>query len=387
MPVARPDRLSALDLARLLAVVGMMAAHTVLPFLGPSGRLVDGFPSTLFAVLAGASALLAGRRWAGRPLAATVALATRGLLVVAIGALLGPVPSPAMVVLVYLGVAMVVASGLIHLPTRVLVAFAALATLAGPFVTSAVRDAQGLDTLGELSWGSPGGFLTSVLFTGAYPVMTWIVYLTAGIVLARTLLRARADGPDAVRRWGVRAALGGIAVVAVTATVSVLYRTQVAAPDLVARLGIDRDLADLLLTSASFGTSAGRTWTSVLVATPHSGNVADVLLTGAGAVAVIAVLVLVETARPAVLGALRPLTRAGAAPLTVYVLHVVALAVLLRVVPAWAGGSATAAWLVLLGNVAGALLVGAVTGGLGRRGPLEALVSGGARLAAERVPR
>lgn len=379
MPAPDTGRLAALDVARLLAIIGMMAAHTILAVLGPSGRIVDGFPSTLFAVLAGASAVLSTRRYDGRPLAASVALGSRGLLVVVIGFLLGLVPSPAMVVLVYLGVAMILAAGLIHLPSRVLVAFAAVAAVAGPFVTTWVRDARQLDTLGELSWASPGDWVTSVLFTGAYPVLTWIVYLTVGVLLIRGLLAARAAGTEALRRWTGRVALGSVLVVALVAVVSVVYRTQVAAPALATRVGVDVELANSLLTSASFGVSGGYSWTSVLVATPHSGNVADIVLTSAAAVLVIALLVRWEATRPDGFRVLRPLAWAGAAPLTVYVLHVVALGVALLTVPAWTVGTTWGLW---AGNVIGALVVGVLTVGRGRRGPLEALVSGGAGRAA-----
>lgn len=381
-PVVAPHRrFVALDVARALAVTGMMAAHLVPLPPGVLSRVVSGFPSTLFAVLAGASAVLATRRHAGRPVAASVSLVARGTAVAAVGALLGLAPSGVMVVLVYLGVALALGAVLVHLRTSVLAALAVLLTATGPFVTSAVRDARDVQSLGELSWESPADWVTSVLFTGAYPVITWTVYVTTGIVLARTMVAAHRQDAEAgtraaSRTWALRCALGGLVVTAAVAVVDATYRTLVAVPALAEQTGLDQQTVEQVLASPAFGASSGASWDSVLLATAHSGHIADVLLTASAAVAVTGALTL-ALRHDGAHRALRPLAWLGAVPLTVYVLHVLSTWLWTSTAtPTVAGGSA-----VLAGSVAAAALLGWVLHRAGRRGPLEAAVSAAASLA------
>ena len=90
----RPGRLVGLDVARCLALVGMIATHTLMPPFPGEDRpvwhwLASGRASALFAVLAGVSlALMSGgpRPVRGRErLATTTGLAVRALLIAALG--------------------------------------------------------------------------------------------------------------------------------------------------------------------------------------------------------------------------------------------------------------------------------------------------------------
>src|SRR4051812_31274025 len=105
MPTAR---LVGIDVARCLALLGMVAAH-LLDDRTPDGhltltsQLVDGRASALFAVLAGVSlALMSGRTTplTGRPLGqATARLAVRALLIALLGLALGELESGLAVIL------------------------------------------------------------------------------------------------------------------------------------------------------------------------------------------------------------------------------------------------------------------------------------------------
>ncbi|MEB4614241.1 acyltransferase, partial [Leucobacter sp. M11] len=105
-------RLVGIDLARFLAICGMVVAHVrVIDWAAdkPLNTVFDGNPSTLFAVLGGVSVVLATRRYlvAGDVAAARWSLFARGGIVVLIGLLLGLLEdAPAVVVLVPFGVAM-----------------------------------------------------------------------------------------------------------------------------------------------------------------------------------------------------------------------------------------------------------------------------------------
>ena len=59
--VARLGRVSGVDIARALALIGMVCAHSIMPE-GFAGQLTYGFPSATFAFLAGISMSLMARR-------------------------------------------------------------------------------------------------------------------------------------------------------------------------------------------------------------------------------------------------------------------------------------------------------------------------------------
>ncbi len=113
----RSSRMPGIDLARFLAIVGMIAVHTLqVTAPNPVLDLSNGNASTLFAVLAGVGAALASRAalQAGATATARLALVARGAGLVGLGLLLGLMPSPAVVILVYLGVTFVVMAAFIR---------------------------------------------------------------------------------------------------------------------------------------------------------------------------------------------------------------------------------------------------------------------------------
>jgi hypothetical protein len=107
---------------------------------------------------------------------------------------------------------------------------------------------------------------------------------------------------------------------------------------------------------------------------PHSGSPLDLAATTGSTLAVLGgMLLLAQWARPLV----QVLAALGAAPLTIYTLHVVALAIY-----AGSGPDDTALW---LGHVLVATLVGIGLRAAGWRGPLEAVVSAAGRTARRAV--
>lgn len=107
--VTRP-RISGIDFARFIALIGMMAAHvwTSNPDGSPAliESAVSGKAAALFALLAGVGIVLSTRSdlAAGRAGAARLSLLGRGLALVIIGLTLGVSPSGIVVILVYYGV-------------------------------------------------------------------------------------------------------------------------------------------------------------------------------------------------------------------------------------------------------------------------------------------
>lgn len=375
-------RFVGIDLARLAAVVGMMAAHTVLWEEAPPGvvALVDGPPSTLFAVLGGVSVVLAARQRlaAGDRRGALLSTLVRGAVVAVLGIVVAPLATAVFVVLVPFGVSIALAGLLLMLPSWALAAIAAvlwaaggsLAAIARERLPAALVDPEGL---GDALLAAA----VDVVLTGVYPVVTWLAYLLVGMLLARALLAARARG----RERRALAAIGAIG--------GALIAAGIAASELGVRLVAETVLElpaeamrDSILMNA-YGAAQGTEPAWQLVAAPHSGTPADMARTVGIGLVVIALLGLIAASLPArALRVLEPLRAAGAAPLTIYVVHVVLLSTLALADPALSIG--WGAWAVQL---AIAIAIGAVLAASRSRGPLERLVgAAAARAAGTREP-
>ena len=360
------SRIEALDLVRLLAIVGMMATHLLVPLsmapeaAGPesaaaqvAGVLAEGTSSTLFAVVGGCSLVLASRQrlMAGDRRGAVLAGVLRGAIVMGLGLLLETVPTTVMVVLVPFGLGMMLTAPLLLVPSRVLLPLAALLSLSGGPLRALVPGPVELGAVTLLSLDDPAGTARGLLLTGMYPVITWVPYLLLGVVLMRSLLREQAAGWSP--RWSLLAAGSGAAAAFVGYGLGPI--------------------------AGAFGHSAPGSW---YMAAAHTGTVADMAGTTGVSVAMIgAATFLLPPHRHVRAGILRPLRAAGAAPLTIYVAHVLLTGVALIGYAIVSGGEpSTMPWYVAGAGILGIHLVlmvcfGALLSATGRRGPLEALIS------------
>lgn len=379
-------RLIGIDLARLVAVAGMMAAHT----LGSEATvppaivaLIDGPPSTLFAVLGGVSVTLAGRARleAGDRGGAMRSTVARGVVVALLGVLIAPLAFTVYVVLVPFGVAIALAAPLLLARSWLLAALAtAIMVAGGSVVTWASMHLLSLHhattELGPLE--SVLAATNDVLLTGVYPALTWLGYLIIGMLVARWLLSARARGAERAtltRLAGLGALLTGIGVA--MSELGVLLLSDVVAPG---QPSIARDW--LLENGYGSAPDDGPLWQ--LLAAPHTGTPADMARTAGIALLAIGLLgLLVRRMAPRTLRALEPLRAAGGAPLTIYIVHVVgyslAAGLLIEAVPWLVSG-----WTGWAAQVAIALAIGAMLAASGSRGPFERLVGRAATLAARR---
>lgn len=382
-------RVVGIDVARGLALLGMMATH-ILPGIRDGEvttiqQVAGGRSSALFAVLAGVSlVLLAGTR---RPLRGRmwldmqVAILVRALLIGAVGLYLGSLETNIAVILVYYAVFFVLAAPLLALTTRWLVAVAAVSLVLGPPLSFALRSGLPPPTYAvpePASLGDPTALLRELLLTGYYPAATWLPYLVVGMVVGRLDLRSTAVA--------LRVAATGVAAVVVSwwAAATYLARPGVRGA-LVASFegpGWAGDL-DTTLAEGLYGVTPTGSWSWLLVQAPHTGSWLDLLGTIGSALAVLGLCVALglELHRlPGRLGTTASRTLgvvfgAGAMTLTLYSLHV-----FLRQ-QGWWDGTARGDY---LGQVALVLVVGALVRLAGTRGPLEAVV-GRLATAARRV--
>jgi uncharacterized membrane protein len=386
-------RMVGIDFARFLAIIGMFCAH-LLPPVGMPGhiswlsKVVDGNASTLFAVVGGISVVLATRSYLerGHIAAARWAMAVRGLLVIVLGATLALAPGSIVVVLVYFGVAMLCSIPFLRMGAKGLLVWAGVLAVVGPILNAQLRGMIGV--VGEgggvswPQWGEPLVALRAVFVTGTYPVITWIVYVLVGMAVAKLLIGARRNAAEPrLLAWmaGVGALLAMLAV-----SVSALVYGLFGRAAVIATMPVEAaEAIDGLVGSPGFGAPLSPEWWALALQTPHTGTTLDILRGVGIALFVIASMLFLAGVLPkAAIRVLEPIRAAGAAPLTVYTLHVlaaaaatVALASVGQIdapadIPWWYLGPG-----ILGVHILGALVVGAILAALQRRGPLEALVS------------
>lgn len=375
-------RLAGLDLARFLAIAGMIVAHTV-PHdeQGPvAGWLVTGNASTLFAVVSGFSVALASRRYleAGDAWAARAALLARGACVIAVGLVLAVLQQQAVIVLVYLGVALWLAVPLLTARRWVVLTVCGVLALAVPvanwWARAELQTVSELWSPGFLDLGDPVKLGRAVLLTGTYPALTWLVYVLIGMLLGRATIASVGVG-RVTRTAGIMAGAGAAAAVVATG-LSVVATTLLPGA---------ADPGEAQEYGGPTGDAGG-----ILLGLPHSGTVLD-LLRGVGvSAAVIGLCLLLLGAVPRAGLALRPFIAAGAAPLSSYVLHILTLAVIAALAfdaspgaaPWWVEG-----WGVAVLNIAIVSALGAALVVLRVRGPFEIAVSRAAAAAGRSASR
>lgn len=351
----RAPRILGLDVARGLAILGMVGAHVgEMPSFDPLDpstwlALVRGRSSILFAVLAGVSiALMSGRSAIpGRESMPGIRLQLvgRGAVILVVGLALEMLGTPIAIILTLYGLLYIAVIPFLRWsPGRLLVASGVLA-LVGPAV---------LALLAALTLFPSGPGIGLVLY-GSYPLTAWMAFVLGGMALGRLHVE-RSETAVAVLGVGVGLMAVGYGLGLVGA-VSGLGRAGSSGwgspsgwagyPDALA--AADPGAA---VVAAIFGVEA------------HSGGTAEILGSGGFALVVVSVCLLLS-------GPLRwvllPLGALGSMPLTAYTVHVVSAAAI-----GGPGGfpSSNAFWAetavsLLIVTTAWSLLFG--------RGPLERL--------------
>lgn len=309
--------------------------------------LVDGRSSILFAVLAGVSvALLTGRTvppTGGALVAARLAVLTRAALLLVAGGLVQLLTTGVYVILEFYAVLLALCLPLLTWPPRRLFALAAgLVAVVVPLFHQVL--------LPWVAAGPGGGVLGELAVTGHYPVAVWAAFVVTGLGVGRldlTTARTRAQ----LAGTGL-----GLAVVGYGVGPLLGVRAEDGVPDWVLQQGTAtwRDLVPAP--------------DQLLVATPHSGSVAEVVGSGGFALLVLgACLGVADRLRPV----LAPLAAVGSMPLTAYCVHLLGLA---------AGGDRSALtpedrWAVYGVFVVSALVLCTVWSRLVGRGPLEQVLA------------
>ena len=329
------DRLLGVDVARGVALFGIIAVHALVEGTDDGAPATNylvfgGRSAALFALLAGvALAFMTGRRRVrvrrDLPSAAAMVAARAGVLLV-IGLALGWTdPEIAAVILPYYAVMFLLAIPLLILPTGLLAGLTVVLVGAVPVLSQLVRPALPVPTLDNPHLldlvTDPLGLLSELTLTGAYPAMTWLAYLAAGLVIGRLRL-------SSLRTAAVLLATGTAAALAAWGASWWLLGpaggyAHIAAATPPAQLETAPTIADFV---AAFpdGVTPTTTWWWLATIAPHSGTPLDLVQTIGSATAVLgAALLLAGITAPVVarmLGhVLRPIAAAGSMTLTLYV--------------------------------------------------------------------
>lgn len=287
-----PSRLRGIDVARGLAVLGMIAAHVGahrdFDFPRPDTWLgvADGRSSILFATVAGVSiALMSGRSTPvqGEELVrARLRILIRAVVIFALGGLLTMLGTRVGVILEFYAVMFALSLPFLRLAPRRLFELAAMFAALAPLINLMLVDA--LSTAPRIS------AIVQLVVTGQYPVLIWLTFLFAGLGIGRLDLTSQ--------RVRTRLVIVGAALA-------------------VAGYGLGVLLARVLRRL-----EGGE---AVFTVEPHSGSVFEVIGSGGFAMAVIGLCLLAaDRAR----WPLFPLEATGSMALTVYSLHIVAIALI-----------------------------------------------------------
>lgn len=189
---ARPAvrrRIDGVDLARGLAIVGMITVHVAPPLAGEAGwySLPYGQASTLFALVAGIGIELSSRR--GPAVEHRARLVWRTLWLVPVGLVLSVLGTPVAVILQYYALWFLLAAPVLRFGSRALAALTAVGMLVGPsiLVWAQVTHPEwyvssGGDIAGRGAWLGEFG---DVLLTGYYPTVSWLWLVYAGMLVGR----------------------------------------------------------------------------------------------------------------------------------------------------------------------------------------------------------
>lgn len=314
-----PGRVTGVDVARGLAVLGMFTAHvgvTNADLGSITGWLsiAHGRSSILFALVAGVSlALVTGRE---RPLDgealvhARARILVRAVLLLALVALLDLMGTTVLLILGFYAAYFVLALPFLRWSPRRLLAAAAVVAVVGPPIVlwlPAVLARAGLRLPEDGS-----GALTDFLVTGAYPAAVWMAYVFAGMAIGRSDLSS-----ERLRSFMV---VGGLTAAVMCGFVS---EQLVAAAG--GRVAIEDQVEATSGAFSGFADPWSAPWPTgahLILAGPHDDTTLEAVGSGGFAVAVLGMCLF---AGPVGARVLAPLAAVGAMALTVYSLQIVAI--------------------------------------------------------------
>ena len=290
-------RISGIDIACALAIVGMVMAH-IGPIrasgggvLGELYRIPHGRASILFVVVAGigVSLLANGRAWGGAS-GVVGRLVWRVLLLLPLGLALQELGTGVAVILQYYPLFFLITIMAVRLPARALLGLAGVMSVVGPLAVLLARRSQP-EWFGPIpEWSAFERVARDLAISGTYPALVWIVPLLIGLWVGRQDMRSLLVS--------ARLLLGGAALAA-------------------GAFGVQYWLEGVA------GVASSRTdWLQLAAIEPHNKMPLWVLSSTGIAVAIVGGATLLARAGPRLVW---PLAAMGQLALSVYVIHLLIL--------------------------------------------------------------
>jgi uncharacterized membrane protein YeiB len=334
-------RIPGIDLARALAILGMLAVH-----VGPTDAegltgtlygLTHGRSAILFGLLAGVGvSLLAASRATSRG-QARLKLVWRAAVLLPLGLWLQPLDHGVFVILQDYALLFLLAVLVLAVPDRWLLGLAGAVTAGGSvgYLWGLIHAPEDFERLAA-EWGDPLGELVHrLILSGPYPLITWAGPFMFGMWLGRRDLRA-----PAVR---LRLLVGGAAAAVGSWALSWVF-------------------------VARWGEPGEQAWQRLIIDDPHSQMPLWLLGSTGSAVLVLGACLVVADRGPRVAW---PLVAAGQLAFTVYVGHLLLLHWQRDLLTSDEVGGAT---LIVLGFTVGAMALATAWRAVLPRGPLEWLL-------------
>lgn len=192
MSEARSARVDAIDLARGMALLGMMLVHLGPAWTGndpPWGDVVaGGRAAPLFAMLAGVSLSLVQRR-DPQGAGSVRATAVRAVFLLVLGLALGSLSDlPVLVILAFYGLMIAMALPLRRLSTTTLLALGVVWAVVAPVALLWLQIEHGVKYTEQAAASDllpPWELLTELTVWGAYPAGVWFAYVLIGLAVGR----------------------------------------------------------------------------------------------------------------------------------------------------------------------------------------------------------
>ncbi len=293
------SRLVGIDAARGIALVGMVAVHVFSADTENGGvslawALASGKSSALFAILGGVGlAFMSGRQSPPRGaewIRVILRQLIRAVVIIAIGFLLGAVApwEDIALILPYLGVMFAIGALLTPFGPRTLLTLGLTWAVAAPFLSMYLR--LGLPTMPrhnitfETFLADPSGDTIRLLFTGFFPVITWISYIMIGMGLGRTNLGSRRNAAGLIA--------GGVTVTLIAWGATLVLLQQFDVRSRIAAVVMEHTSLDTFTDYLVFGADGELptdTWWWLGINAPHTGTPLDLLYTAGIAMTVIGV--------------------------------------------------------------------------------------------------
>lgn len=307
------SRVDAIDLARGLALVGMMFVHLGPQWVGdspPVGQMIaSGRAAPLFAMLAGVALSLVHRR-DPRGAGSVRATCIRAVVLVVLGLALGSLDQvPVYVILAFYGLLIVMALPFRDLSARTLVVLGLVWAALAPVLLLWLEVEHGPVISDQAEWSDlapPWSLVTELLVWGAYPAGVWFAYVLVGLGVGRLDL---GRGRVALSVLG-----GGVALLAVSFGAGALSISRGVFDDWYVQ-GWQQ-----LFVRASYPYEPAQ-WRELWLVGEHTSRPLNVVGAIGSALVVIGLCALVVRVPWARL-LLRPLRAAGAMTLSLYTVHV-----------------------------------------------------------------